>query len=532
MGRVEPVVHDDKTAEGLKKTVADIAARINVLAEREKEGFVSAEDHAKVDEELKALVARQSAIETAFKATGGPNGTGAGDERLLIQKAAMRLEVPEDMPGLDPTYFNLMALKPSELVSLAAAHMSDVPGLLPGVRRLADDPRKRATMDTLAEAQHLNDVLLVTDQLLAANRDSAYARLGSPAVRMKTLRMWPEYERIMGEIHRALNEGTTTAGGHLVPVVLSANLFDLVQEQLRVAALFPSLTMTSKTLEWPLLTADTVAYFVGESTSDTATKYPASEATFGKTTWTAKKFFVRTLASAELLEDSIIAVAPFLVGNIAKVLARAIEDALINGDTVRDMDLPQIATDSPKAAWHGLRRYPTMVASYLPFVSAGGAALTTDMIWDMKGHMKIYGNQPGRSAFIVNYHGLKSIMRLAEVITLDKFGPQATILNGQIASLVGSPVIVSEFVPETNNAANTGKTSATAANNTRGLVLYVHRDLWALGQRRAATVRGSTELYMETDQVVFVGSSRQDFQPFTVPTASANLHVGAVHSIL
>jgi hypothetical protein len=42
---------------------------------------------------------------------------------------------------------------------------------------------------------------------------------------------------------------------------------------------------------------------------------------------------VRTYASSEVVEDSVVPLVPFIINNAAKVLARGIEDAIINGES-------------------------------------------------------------------------------------------------------------------------------------------------------------------------------------------------------
>ena len=68
--------------------------------------------------------------------------------------------------------------------------------------------------------------------------------------------------------------------------------------------------------------------------------------------------------------------------------------------------------------------------------------------------------------------------------TMDKLGPQATILTGMLGAVEGIPVIVSEQMPLT---AADGKVTYNAAG-TQGSLLCVNRTQWAQGYRRLPAV--------------------------------------------
>src|SRR4029079_2191601 len=70
----------------------------------------------------------------------------------------------------------------------------------------------------------------------------------------------------------------------------------------------------------------------------------------------------------------------------------------------------------------------------------------------------------------------------ANLLTLDKFGPSAIVLTGQIAAYRGVPVITSAVH---RLAAADGKLdAATPANNTLGSLTVYNRDFWKKGFRR------------------------------------------------
>jgi hypothetical protein len=119
------------------------------------------------------------------------------------------------------------------------------------------------------------------------------------------------------------------------------------------------------------------------------------------------------------------------------------------------------------------------------------------------------GRQPADLAFIVGVSNLYALVADTNLLTVDKMGPQATILNGQIGSVFGVPVIVSEWVREDLNASGVYDGITT----TKTVMLCVNRNEWAIGQRMALDVEVDDSIYRETFQRVVVAFQREDFQP-------------------
>ncbi len=72
-------------------------------------------------------------------------------------------------------------------------------------------------------------------------------------------------------------------------------------------------------------------------------------------------------------------------------------------------------------------------------------------------------------------------MGLTQVRTLDQYGPQATILTGELAKIDGIPVIVSESMLL---AGDDGFRVETEASNDEGTIIVANRDMWKVGFRR------------------------------------------------
>ena len=138
-----------------------------------------------------------------------------------------------------------------------------------------------------------------------------------------------------------------------------------------------------------------------------------------------------------------------------------------------------------------------------------------------------YGVDIDQLAFITNVNCYNRLVGLTEVTTVDKFGPQATILRGQLAALDGIPIIVSSYVPENMNTVGLSAGSTTA-NVSTGLYL-VRKDTWWFGDRRNLTIKGRE--IIETDQQVLVALQRLDFKalyPTTQPLVAAGVGISLI----
>ncbi len=90
-----------------------------------------------------------------------------------------------------------------------------------------------------------------------------------------------------------------------------------------------------------------------------------------------------------------------------------------------------------------------------------------------------YGINPNDLALICDGATFLKMCQLSEVLTLDKMGPMATVLTGQLASLSGFPVIPSEDYGLTVAAGH-----VHYSTNTLGQFIIVNRKGIKIGWRR------------------------------------------------
>jgi HK97 family phage major capsid protein len=322
-------------------------------------------------------------------------------------------------------------------------------------------------------------------------------------------RMRERWDRVM----RAMDVDTTAEGKEFVPTGLGAEMHEKVRASGKVAPLFGVIQLPTNPWEMPIEGADATAFLVAEPTSDTATKVTASTPGTKKTAFDAEIFGARVLFSRSLDADSAIAILAYTEGKIVRAFVDAEEKAILDGDadgTHQDSDV--VAATDARQAWDGLRKRALANAN----VDMANVAITLAKLRDTREAMVKWGLNPADLVIIVGVKGYYQLLDLSEVTTLDKFGPQATILNGQLGAIDGVPLIVSEFVREDLAAAGTH--DGVTVNRTYALL--VNRGEWALGQRMALDIEVDDSIYRESFQRVVVGFMREDFQ--NVGDAAAN----------
>jgi HK97 family phage major capsid protein len=317
----------------------------------------------------------------------------------------------------------------------------------------------------------------------------------------RELKMWQDWEQTTTELRKAMDTATSGEGEEWIPTQLSKDLIDKVRLELKVALLHGRINMPTPTFRMPLEGADAIAYLVPEATSDDSTKIRTSTPGTKRITFVAQKLAGRVLFSEEITEDSIVPILAYLRGKVITALAVAQETCTINGDnssTHQDSDVTD-PMDARKA-WDGYR------VLCLAATKVDISTLTTTALRNIKKAMGKYGININQLAWITGASGYNQMLDLTEVRTVDKYGPKATILTGELAKFDNIPVIVSEFVREDLNESGVYDGTTT----TKTIILLVRRDTFLYGDRR--TIKVKTAEIIETDQSQIVTTQRLDFQ--------------------
>jgi len=249
-------------------------------------------------------------------------------------------------------------------------------------------------------------------------------------------------------ICRALDVDTSGEGGTWVPTGIGADLHAKVRASGKVAPLFARVDIPTNPWKWPVEGADATAYRVAEPTGDTESKFTASTPGTVAATFDAEIFGARVLFSRSLEADSALAILPFVQRKLVQSFVDAEEKAILDGDTDGthiDSDIGA-STTAAVTAWDGLRKRA------LAETTQATTATTVANLLAIRKSMGKWGVNPADLAYIVGVSGYLALLSDSNMLTVDKMGPNATILNGMVGAVGGVPVIVSEWVRETLNA--------------------------------------------------------------------------------
>jgi len=294
-------------------------------------------------------------------------------------------------------------------------------------------------------------------------------------------------------VQKAMDSTTSGAGDELVPTLEAAQLWMDVNLEARVLPLFTQSPMPSNPFDIGTQIGDVNWYPTTENVQSTTTT-----PTTAKTTLTAYGLKAGIPFSDELSEDAVIAMAAELRSTLARNASEVIDDVILNGDTTVlngiNSDGVTIGTDTAgKAQW--LLGFDGLI--HLPLIDntsqakAHSSTPTAAMFNNNDIKLGKY-TAPGRRGDVVHISDINTHIAsriITEVLTVDKMGPRATISSGELASVFGTPYIMSEQM----KLADTDGKVTDSGGNTTGRVLTLNTTQWRIGIMRPITFEADRE---------------------------------------
>lgn len=283
-------------------------------------------------------------------------------------------------------------------------------------------------------------------------------------------------------ITKAQGEGVDSAGGFLVPEELMANVI-VLREQFGVfrqeCQVVP---MGSDTLNWPRRTGGLTASFTGENTAITE-----SQAAWDNVNLTAKKLGVLTRMSTEIEQDAVVAIADWLVGEMAYAFAAKEDDCGFNGDGTSTYGGMRGTTVIAVDATHTAGKFQTSSATLSSLVLKDITSTMGLLPQYAIGNAKFYMSQQMFYTVVAN-------------LLANASGNRLDILSQGIEKrLLGFPVVIAQKLPIT--APGSGKVQFHFGDLTKAAMM---------GERRGVTIKRSDHRYFENDQIGLLGTERFD----------------------
>ena len=298
-----------------------------------------------------------------------------------------------------------------------------------------------------------------------------------------------------------------------IPIQFSARVIELIRLEPTLRRLFPTVDMTSDTLRIPIQLTGTKVYRVAAGA-----QIPLSTPQAGQPVeFTAKKIGGGFSIVDEVEEDSIIAVMPLLQQDLAWAFAWGLDDAIMNGDdSTTHMDSDVTETNDVRKIWKGLRKIALSGTAKVDF---GNSAPTVTLLRQIRSAMGVYAANTQRLVWVVALETYVRLLSLSEVLTVDKYGPQATVITGELGKFDGIPIVISPVIRTNLNAS--GVYDGTTTNRT--VLFLVHRDTFAIAERRNIRVEADRNVQSQIDMVV--ATWRGDFKTL-YPSATTQIGIG------
>lgn len=291
---------------------------------------------------------------------------------------------------------------------------------------------------------------------------------------------------------------TTGANPDWINTITASSYMAEFELERKVTGLFKDVPMPSNPYNHPTQDGTTTARIIGENLTMTEATFPTGQLQFDAT-----KLGQFEIVPEEMNEDSAPAILPTVRDDVVMAQERAYETAIINGNAA---DTLALAADDARKAWDGLRKIGTDNSAF------GGTYDFTGTLDDagMKAMKKQGGKftvNPQALAWIASASAYHQMVGLEVFSTAEKFGNTLfTNLTGVLGVALGIPVIISEYIPETMDAAGVDD----GVGGFTGLLL-VNRQRFFVGTRRPIKVRVIQDL-PQNDRWLMSSYSRKDYQ--------------------
>ena len=242
-------------------------------------------------------------------------------------------------------------------------------------------------------------------------------------------------------VQRAMDSTTAGAGDELVGREEARQLWADVNVETAVASLFETVTMPSNPFDIPLQLGD-VNWYPG--TANVAVS--STNLSTAKQTLTAYELVGMVPWAYELDEDAVIAMMAEVRATLLRNSAQVLDDIVLNADTSLTGNINHDGT-ALTATTAGLAHYLVGFDGlvHLPLVdntamrNDHSAAVSADMFNELRRKLGKYGLRPSELAFVTDVNTFIAVQSITEFQTVDKLGPNATLLTGQLGSVEGRP---------------------------------------------------------------------------------------------
>jgi hypothetical protein len=308
-------------------------------------------------------------------------------------------------------------------------------------------------------------------------------------------------------LNDAIKKALSTAagqGGDFLPTPLATEFVQFVREKNFLRQMFKSYTMTSKTRDVPKILGGTKVYY--QPTEGGAANKTSMNT--GTIRLTAKKFMSQIDVTEEVIEDAAAAddMQSIVKNHFSEQCAAAEEETMIVGDPDHS---PVTATEGSanETTWFN-KDHRLAFAGLLTLagdtdgviaddtraanrVNAGGSDMLTGLARQAMFNLGKYGRVMQNLVLILNPWSVNQLIDDPKLVTLEKYGPNATIFTGEVGKLYGKITVI----------------NSSYATDGYGVMTHVSNPM--IGDRRMIKIKQTDWIFEDTK--VFVLTERLDF---------------------
>lgn len=273
------------------------------------------------------------------------------------------------------------------------------------------------------------------------------------------------------EVMNALQVGTDSEGGYLVPDEFERTLVEALEEQNIFRTLAHVIQTSSGDRKIPVVASKGSASWVDEEGA-----IPESDDSFGQVSIGAYKLGTMIKVSEELLNDSVFDLEAYISREFARRIGNKEEEAFFTGD----------GTGKP------LGVLAATGGAEVGVTAAAAAAFTADEIFDLFYSLKAPYRRS--AVFVMNDASVKALRKLKD--NNGQYLWQPSLTAGAPDTLLNRPVYTSAFMP------------ALAAGAKS--ILFGDLSYYWVADRQGRSFRRLGELYAPTGQVGFLATQRVD----------------------
>ena len=273
------------------------------------------------------------------------------------------------------------------------------------------------------------------------------------------------------EVQNALQVGTDSEGGYLVPDEFERTLIEALQEENIFRQLATLITTSSGDRKIPVVASKGTASWVDEEGA-----IPESDDAFGQVSIGAYKLATMIKVSEELISDSVFNLEQYIAKEFGRRIGSKEEEAFFIGD----------GTGKPTGIFNATG------GAGVGITAASATALTIDEIMDLFYSLKAPYRK--NAAFVTNDTTVKVIRKLKD--GNGQYLWQPSVTAGQPDTLLNRPLKTSAYVPGIAAAAK--------------VVAFGDFGYYWVADRQGRSFQRLNELYAATGQVGFKATQRVD----------------------